>query len=186
MYGFCGLKVHRHDARITREVCEVALAFALPVIYDVMGEAAAVELIASEYPAVSFIIPHLGSFTDDWRAQKAIIDHLERHPNVYTDTSGIRRFDLLEEAVQRASAEKILFGSDGPWLHPGVELAKVRELRLSVRDEGLVLAGNFLRLTARARLMQTTRKAFARPLAVGSTSRLPAAGDPWAGEPFRV
>src|SRR5262245_33472958 len=37
-YGFCGIKVHRHDARITREVCEAALAFSLPVLYDVVGE----------------------------------------------------------------------------------------------------------------------------------------------------
>ena len=49
-YGFCGIKVHRHDARITREVCEVARAFDLPVLYDVMGEVSVVELLAREYP----------------------------------------------------------------------------------------------------------------------------------------
>ena len=48
-----------------------------------------------------------------------LIDHLERHPNVFTDTSGVRRFDLLEQAVERAGPEKVIFGSDGPWLHPG-------------------------------------------------------------------
>ena len=26
-FGFCGMKVHRHDARITREVCDAARAF---------------------------------------------------------------------------------------------------------------------------------------------------------------
>ena len=65
-------------------------------------------------PTVDFIIPHLGSFADDWRAQLALIDHLVRHPNIYADTAGVRRFDLLEQAVQRAGARKILFGSDGP------------------------------------------------------------------------
>jgi uncharacterized protein len=145
-HGFRGIKVHRHDARITREICDVARAFALPVLYDVAGEVAVVELLATEYPDVSFIIPHLGSFADDWRAQLALIDHLVRHPNVYTDTSGVRRFDLLEQAVRRAGPRKILFGSDGPWLHPGVELAKVRALRLSPPDARLVLGGNLLRL----------------------------------------
>lgn len=149
--GFVGLKVHRHDGRITREVCEAAAAYALPVIYDVMGEVSVVELLATEYPRVSFIIPHLGSFADDWKAQVAFIDPLARHPNVYTDTSGVRRFDLLAEAVQRAGAHKILFGSDGPWLHPGVELAKVRALRLSPADEARVLGGNFLALIASVR-----------------------------------
>src|SRR5574340_659502 len=32
-FGFVGIKVHRHDARITREVCEVARAFGLPILY---------------------------------------------------------------------------------------------------------------------------------------------------------
>jgi uncharacterized protein len=150
-YGFVGIKVHRHDARISREICEVARAFSLPVLYDVMGEISVVELLAQEYPDVSFIIPHLGSFSDDWRAQLALIDHLVRHPNVYADTSGVRRFDLLVEAVRRAGPEKLLFGSDGPWLHPGVELAKIHALSLRPGDERLVLGGNFLRLISRVR-----------------------------------
>jgi hypothetical protein len=147
-FGFCGIKVHRYDARITREICEVARAFSLPVLYDVMGEVSIAELLAAEYPDVSFIIPHLGSFADDWQAQLAFIDHLTRHPNIYTDTSGVRRFDLLTQAVQRAGANKILFGSDGPWLHPGIELAKVRALTLSPAEAQLVLGGNLLRLIA--------------------------------------
>lgn len=150
-YGFVGIKVHRYDARLSREVCDVARAFAIPVLYDPIGEVSIVELIAQEYPDVSFIIPHMGSFSDDWRAQHALIDYLVRHPNIYTDTSGVRRFELLEQAVQRAGARKILFGSDGPWLHPGVELAKVYALGLSPADLSLVLAGNFLKLIAQRR-----------------------------------
>ncbi len=144
--GLCGIKVHRYNAPITREICDVARAARLPILYDVMGVVDQVELLATEYPDVNFIIPHLGSFADDWRAQLALIDHLERHPNIYTDSSGVRRFDLLEQAVQRAGAIKLLFGSDGPWLHPGLELAKVRALGLSPADERLVLGENLLRL----------------------------------------
>ena len=58
-YRFCGIKTHRYDASITREICETAKYFRLPVLYDVMGEVAQVELIAKEYPAVNFIIPLL-------------------------------------------------------------------------------------------------------------------------------
>jgi hypothetical protein len=172
-YGFRGIKVHRHDARITREVCEAAVAFSLPVLYDAMGEVSVVELLAREYPQVRFVIPHLGSFADDWRAQSALIDHLVRHPNVYTDTSGVRRFDILEDAVRRAGPRKVLFGSDGPWLHPGLELAKVRLLELSAGDESLILGNNALRLLAgagRRRATEVRRFAGGRP---------PAATDPW-------
>jgi hypothetical protein len=144
--GFVGIKVHRHDARISREICDVAREFALPVLYDVTGEVAIAELLAEEYPDVNFIIPHLGSFADDWQAQLALTDHLVRHPNIHTDTAGVRRFDLLLRAVRRAGPHKVLFGTDGPWLHPGVELEKIRLLGLPSQDEALVLGGNFLRL----------------------------------------
>jgi uncharacterized protein len=150
-FGFVGIKVHRYDARITREICEAARAYRLPVLYDVMGEVSTVELLATEYPDVPFIIPHLGSFADDWRAQLALIDPLVRHPNIFADTSGVRRFDLLAQAVRRAGARKFLFGSDGPWLHPGVELAKVRALELPPEEEALILGGNLLRLIRRVR-----------------------------------
>ena len=55
---------------------------------------------------------------------------------------------MLEMAAQRAGAKKILFGSDGPWLHPGVEMEKVFALHLSPADEALVLGGNFIRAVA--------------------------------------
>jgi predicted TIM-barrel fold metal-dependent hydrolase len=176
-YRFVGIKVHRYDARITREICEVARAYKLPVLYDVMGEVSTVELLATQYPTVNFIIPHLGSFADDWRAQLALIDPLERYANIYTDTSAIRRFDLLKQAYRRAGPHKILFGSDGPWLHPGVELAKVAALELPPEEEKLILGTNFLHLI---------RDVCINPLAV----RVLAAGatanqrlrDPWFSE----
>jgi predicted TIM-barrel fold metal-dependent hydrolase len=160
-HGFVGVKVHRHDAPITREVCEAARRFSLPILYDVMGEVQGVELLAQEYPDVSFIIPHLGSFADDWSAQLALIDHLERHDNVHADTSGVRRFDLLAEAVRRAGPHKLLYGTDGPELHPGVELAKIRALGLSPRAEKLVLGENLLRLLPR-RAVDKRRSHFLR------------------------
>jgi predicted TIM-barrel fold metal-dependent hydrolase len=147
--GMCGIKLHRIDARISREVCEVARRLRLPVMYDVVGEVESAELLAREYPDVDFVIPHLGSFADDWKAQLAFVGILADRPNVYTDTSGVRRFDVLRRAVRRAGPHKVLFGSDGPWLHPGVELAKVELLGLPPSARSLVLAGNFLRLTRR-------------------------------------
>lgn len=145
--GFIGIKVHRHDAPITREICEAARRHRAPVLYDVAGEVAPVELFATQYPDVVFVIPHLGSFADDWKAQLALIDMLERHANVFTDSAGVRRFDLLEQVVARAGPGKLLFGSDGPWLHPGLELAKIHALELAPADLRRVLSGNFLRLT---------------------------------------
>jgi predicted TIM-barrel fold metal-dependent hydrolase len=145
-WGFRGIKVHGYDAMPTREVCDAARAWKVPLLVDVVGKAEVVELLASQYPDVNFIIPHLGSFKDDWQAQQRVVDQLVRFDNVYADTSGVRRFDYLVQAVQRAGARKLLFGSDGPWLHPGLELEKIRLLRLPRREEGLILGGNAKRL----------------------------------------
>ncbi|MEH1825230.1 MAG: amidohydrolase family protein [Nostoc sp.] len=145
-WGFCGIKAHRMDGPATRELCEAARTFRLPILYDPVSETDVVELLASEYPDVNFIIPHLGSFADDWRAHLRVIDQIARFPNVYTDTSGVRRFDYLVQAVQRGGVHKILFGSDGPWLHPALELHKIHLLGLSSWQEALVLGKNLLRL----------------------------------------
>src|SRR5262245_47922100 len=145
-WGFRGMKVHGHDALPTREVCDTARALGLPLFVDVIGRAHVVDLLASQYPDVNFVVLHFGSFGDNWRAHERVVEQLARYPNVHADTSGVRRFDYIVEGVRRVGAHKLLFGSDGPWLHPGVELHKIRLLRLPPREQSLILGGNALRL----------------------------------------
>jgi uncharacterized protein len=145
-WGFRGLKVHGSDAMPTRQVCEIAQEFGIPLLVDVIGQAHVVEMLASEFKKLNLIIPHLGSFNGDWRAHQVVVDQLVRLPNVYTDTAGVQRFDYILQAVKRAGAHKVLFGSDGPWLHPGLELFKIRLLKLPPDQEALITGGNLLRL----------------------------------------
>ena len=145
-WGFRGIKVHGVDAMPTREVCEAARAFRLPMLVDVIGRAYVVDLLAPEYPDLNFVIAHLGSFADDWRAQQRVVDQLTHYPNVHADTSAVRRFDYIVQALKRAGAHKLLFGSDGPWLHPGLEMHKIRLLGLPPEETALILGGNAARL----------------------------------------
>ena len=158
-WRFRGIKVHGSEGMPTREVCEAAKRFRLPVLVDVAARTYVIDFFASEYPDVNFIVAHLGSFGDDWRAHQQVVEKLVRYPNVYADTSGVRRFDYLVEAVQRAGPRKLLFGSDGPWLHPGLELHKIRLLGLPKADESLILGKNALALLRSA----TCRPAAALP-----------------------
>lgn len=153
-HRFRGVKVHGQDCMPTREVCEAVNRFGIPLLVDVIGQPYVIDMLAGAYPNVNFIVPHLGSFADDWRAQQAVVDQIVRHPRVYADSSGVRRFDYLVEVVRRAGARKLIFGSDGPWLHPGLELHKIRLLGLSPGDEAAVLGGNMLRLLRSQRLPQ--------------------------------
>jgi len=145
-YGFRGIKVHGAEALPTREVCEVAGQFGLPILVDIMGRVEVLPLLATEFPKVNFVVAHLGSFADDWRVFQVMPYLLAQHQNLYADTSGVRFFDYLQVTVKVAGAHKILFGSDGPLLHPELELHKIRLLKLSPEDEALVLGGNAQRL----------------------------------------
>ncbi len=150
-WGLRGIKAHGFEAMPTRELCEAARSFRMPLLIDVVGRAEVIDLLAPQFPDVDFIVPHLGSFADDWSAHQRVIDQLVRFPNVYTDTSAVRRFDYIVEAIRRAGPRKVLFGSDGPWLHPGVEMHKIRLLGLPRAQEALVLGGNILRLLRKVR-----------------------------------
>jgi uncharacterized protein len=165
-WGFRGIKVHGSDAMPTRQLCEIAKEFRVPMLVDVAGQAHIVEMLASEFPDVNFIIPHLGSFAGDWRAHQVVVDQLVRLPNVYTDTAGVQRFDYILQAVRRAGPHKVLFGSDGPWLHPGLELFKIRLLKLPPNHEALIMGSNILRLigepAAKSISHQSIAKEFSR------------------------
>jgi uncharacterized protein len=145
-YRFRGIKIHGTDAMPTREVCEAARKFRLPMLVDVAGKTHVTEMFAGQYPDVNFIIPHLGSFIGDWKAHQQTIDQLVRFPNVYTDTSSVRHFDYIVQAVKRAGPRKVLFGTDGPWLHPGVEIHKIHLLPIPDSAKALILGRNILRL----------------------------------------
>jgi len=149
---FRGIKIHGFESMPTREVCETARAFRLPIFVDVVSRPEVIDMLAPQYPDVNFIVAHLGSYTDDWRAHQQVVYQIARYPNVYGDTSAVRRFDYVVEAIKRAGPRKLMFGSDGPWIHPGVELYKVRLLGLPKEQETLVLGGNILRLMRQARV----------------------------------
>jgi uncharacterized protein len=163
-WQFRGIKVHGAEAMPTREVCDAARVFRLPMLVDVASKAEVIDMLAPQFPDVNFVIAHLGSFTDDWRAHQQVAYQLARYPNVYADTSGVRRFDYVIEAIKRGGSTKVLFGSDGPWLHPGLELHKIRLLGLPPEQEVLVLGGNTMRLLSRTKVgPEASLAASARP-----------------------
>ena len=102
----------------------------------------AVEPLATEYPEVPFIIPHLGSFADDWQSQLTFIDFLARHPN---DPSRAKlRLEDLEIALQRpvfAAAAMDAAGYDPVLIETvGAGQSEVEVARLA--ETTLVVNGN--------------------------------------------
>jgi predicted TIM-barrel fold metal-dependent hydrolase len=182
-WRFRGIKIHGYEAMPTREVCETARAFRLPIFVDVVSRPEVIDMLAPQYPDVNFIVAHLGSYTDDWRAHQQVVYQIARYPNVYGDTSAVRRFDYIVEAIKRAGPRKVMFGSDGPWIHPGVELHKVRLLGLPKDQEALVMGGNILRLMRQARVGEAAARVVSRKEEDGEAEQETHAAAPQSPDP---
>ena len=128
----------------TREVCDAAREFGLPVIVDVAGKAHVIDMFAPEYPDDDrFIVAHIGSFADDWRAHERVVEQmapLSQRIGRYVGRPAVR---LSRAGDQTRGTEQAASGArTGPWLHPELELHKIRLLGLSRRAQALVLGGN--------------------------------------------
>lgn len=180
-WGCRGIKVHWTNGRISREVLDVAERCRLPVLYDPRGDISTVELVLRSYPRVPLIIPHLGSFAGDWGSQVAIIDKLKNYPNLFVDSSGVQYFDLLVDVIRRGGPDRLIFGTDGPFLHPGLELAKIKLLGLVPEHFALVTSGTILRILGpviRPRAAQVTDARASRAGYQPVKSRLLSPGQP--------
>jgi len=99
-----------------------------------------VEELAVAFPGVKVIMGHMGHGNGMYI--NAAINAAVRTPNVYLETSGMPMHTKIREAVERAGARKVLYGSDVPFHHPQVEMLKVRLSGLPADLVERVLDGN--------------------------------------------
>jgi len=148
-HGFKGIKIHLANGKITDEICKVAENFKIHILYDIKGDTDQLNRLSNKYSNVNFIIPHFGIFTNDtsaWKKQLDFLNYFKEYPNIYTDTSAVMRFDILEKFFREGDINKILFGTDAPFLHPSIELEKIKLLKLDKDGLNKVLSLNFLKL----------------------------------------
>ncbi len=144
--GLRGLKLH---VTPTAEVLDTVARLGIPILWH-PAKVALFSEAAKSYPAIDFILAHLGSdLSADWREHVAAIDMAGTFPNVYLDTGGTVLTRYLEQAVKTLGAEKIVFGSDEPEVDCRLEIFKIRVLGLPRAQEELILGGNILRLLGR-------------------------------------
>jgi len=141
--GLRGLKIHGHP---NREIMETLSQHRKPLLADVYGKVYELRYVAESYPDVPIIIAHMGQFKSNAQAHLNTIWLAKRYRNIYFDTSSVILHEWLEQAVEEALCNRMLFGSDGPVCHCAVELARIRALGLPAADEALVLWKNISRL----------------------------------------
>jgi len=147
-----GLRAVRSDGHPTRELLDAAAELRIPVVYypkrkSGSGPGRWFHMIASAYPQVRFILPHLGEYrSETWWGHMEALDLVRRYPNVYVDTSGIGSLKYLEMAAKELPAERILFASFAPELDVRVGVEAIRLLHLAPERYEAVMGGNMFRL----------------------------------------
>ena len=99
---------------------------------------------AARFPGAVFVAGHAGNI-EPYRTQA--IDMARDLPNFYVETcSTYRAPGVIEQLVQGAGADRVLFGSDQPLMDPRTQLGKILTADISHEDKRLVMGGNARRL----------------------------------------
>ena len=153
--GIRGLKIHPWMQGITlsegiqrrfEELFNQAAKLRMPVIFHSGTppdtQCLQYTVLAEMFPDLNLIYGHMG-LGYLWRDA---IRSAKTHDNVYLETSGIQYPQAIREALDTVGADKVIFGSDLPYLHPAVEMKKISILRLPQDELEKVMASNILSL----------------------------------------
>jgi hypothetical protein len=151
-YRFVGLKLHPWiqgyygGADFLAPILELCQDYSVPVLFHTgtppYAQTFHIWVQAKRFPRVTFILGHMG-LNYQWH------DALEvgkTCSNTMFDTSGISYAFAVKRLIQELGSDRVLFGSDNPFLIPDVELNKLLHLELPERDLELILRENAVRI----------------------------------------
>lgn len=111
------------------------------VVYNPGSCTAKFVALAKQFPKTNFILGHMGFGPADTEGLKAASELV----NFFLETSS-GSFLHIKEAVAKAGAGKVIFGSEFPLSHPKVELTKILVLKLKDEELSKILGGNIKKL----------------------------------------
>jgi uncharacterized protein len=133
-----------YEAAIANDMTVFFHAGAYELHETVRGTPAAFARVLDGFPEMRLVLAHLGGFRV-WNEVAEILVGRE----VYLDTAytlGHLPDSDFVEIVHAHGAERVLFGSDGPWTDPAAEIAWLRGLPLAEGVIDALLGGNAERL----------------------------------------
>ena len=152
--GLAGIKleadVNARDRRLG-PIMKRAAQLGVPVLhhawYKTVGrlpdesDPSDIAFLARRFPETTIVMAHLIG-----AGIRGVLDVLPC-PNVLVDTSGSQPVSgILEYAVEKLGAERILYGSDACGRDFSSQLGKIHGAKLTQRQRGLILGRNALRL----------------------------------------
>lgn len=97
------------------------------------------DYIAKKFPNLTVVLAHMGE------NDPLSISIAKERPNIFLDTSTVS-LSLILQAVRKIGVDKIVFGSDAPFIYPLAELKKITVLPIRDEEKHLILSENILRL----------------------------------------
>lgn len=102
--------------------------------------------MAKKFPEIDFIMCHLGGDFEKLKLEAPMAVKKENLKNVYFDISATRESWTIEKGIQMLGAEKFLFASDYPIMHPQVSIKSIKVLNLTEQQQELIFHKNLLRI----------------------------------------
>ena len=100
--------------------------------------------IAGEFPQAKIIVGHSGV---TWRGYEQSFAVAAEASNTFLDITGSQSHrTIIERAVSRLGAHRVLFGSDMPFLEAAMLLGRVLSARISDQDKEKIFRTNFAQL----------------------------------------
>ncbi len=153
--GFAGIKLHPHyqafwldEPRmqpVFTQIAEHGMFLLLHAGYDVAfpGDPRALPPailgVHQRHPRLTLIAAHFGG----WASWGAVLEHLAG-TDVFFDTSFLNEVDPAHAAaiLRRHGSERLLFGSDSPWVDQSESVTAIEQLPLTATTKQMILGGN--------------------------------------------
>jgi len=100
--------------------------------------------VAPRFPRANFVVAHAGNLP----AQRSqAITAARTFANVYIETcTTFRGPGVIEQLVDGAGADKVIYGSDMPLMDPRCQIGRIITAQLSEADKRMILGGNARKL----------------------------------------
>lgn len=102
--------------------------------------------VSLKYPELIIILAHLGGDTPSLYLECASEVKKPEYKNVYLGTESVREYKFVEQAIKKAGAEKVIFGSDYNLCLPQTFIPVIENIDIPTEDKELIFSGNILRL----------------------------------------
>jgi predicted TIM-barrel fold metal-dependent hydrolase len=141
--GMHGIKLHNssgiaYTAAECGPVWELADVRKLPVLLHTWGDIDKLEPVFEKYRNAPILLAHAGS-----EKPEMYVEYAKRYDNLHLELCFSRApYGLVEYFVREVGAERILWGSDAPWMAFGQQIGRVIFADIPEEDKKRILVEN--------------------------------------------